>query len=49
MRLMLTFRADNPALEHSTNSVKDGGARFINADTLADYVALLEAEATEAA
>ena len=46
---MLTFRADNPALEHSTNSVKDGGARFITADTLADYVALLEAEATEAA
>lgn len=30
-------------------SVKDGGARFITADALAEYVALLEAEATEAA
>jgi excisionase family DNA binding protein len=30
-------------------SVKDGGARFITADALAEYVAMLEAEATEAA
>ena len=30
-------------------SVKDGGARFITADALADYVAKLEAEAGEAA
>jgi excisionase family DNA binding protein len=30
-------------------SVKDGGARFITADALADYVAKLEAEAIEAA
>jgi excisionase family DNA binding protein len=30
-------------------SVKDGGARFITADALADYVAMLEAEASEAA
>jgi excisionase family DNA binding protein len=31
------------------NSVRDGGARFITADALTAYVALLEAEATEAA
>jgi hypothetical protein len=30
-------------------SVKDGGARFITAHALAAYVALLEAEASEAA
>jgi excisionase family DNA binding protein len=30
-------------------SVKDGGARFITADALAEYVAMLEAEASEAA
>ncbi len=30
-------------------SVKDGGGRFITADALAEYVALLEAEASEAA
>ena len=30
-------------------SVKDGGARFVTADQLAQYVALLEAETTEAA
>jgi excisionase family DNA binding protein len=30
-------------------SVKDGGARFITADALAQYVAMLEAEASEAA
>ena len=31
------------------NSFGDGGARFITADTLIAYVALLEAEAVEAA
>jgi excisionase family DNA binding protein len=30
-------------------SLKDGGARFITADALAEYVTVLEAEATEAA
>jgi excisionase family DNA binding protein len=30
-------------------SVKDGGARFITADALAQYVAMLEAEASEVA
>jgi hypothetical protein len=30
-------------------SVKDGGARFITADALAEYVAMLEAEAPGAA
>jgi excisionase family DNA binding protein len=30
-------------------SVKDGGARFITADALAEYVVMLEAEASEAA
>jgi excisionase family DNA binding protein len=30
-------------------SVKDGGARFITAEALARYVAMLEAEAAEAA
>ena len=30
-------------------SVKDGGARFITADALTAYVAMLEAEAAEAA
>ncbi len=30
-------------------SVKDGGARFITADALAEFVAMLEAEASEAA
>ena len=30
-------------------SVKDGGARFITAEALADYVAMLETEASEAA
>ncbi len=30
-------------------SVKDGGARFITADALTEYIALLESEASEAA
>ena len=30
-------------------SVKDGGARFITADALAMYIAMLEAEASDAA
>jgi excisionase family DNA binding protein len=30
-------------------SVKDGGARFITADALGEYVAMLETEASEAA
>jgi len=30
-------------------SVKDGGARFITADALATYIAMLEAEAADAA
>ena len=31
------------------HSVKDGGARFITADALQAYVAMLQAEASEAA
>jgi excisionase family DNA binding protein len=30
-------------------SVKDGGARFITADAITEYVALLEAESAEVA
>ncbi len=30
-------------------SVKDGGARFVTAEALAEYVAMLESEASEAA
>jgi len=30
-------------------SVKDGGARFITADALAAYIAMLEAESSDAA